>query len=125
MEILDNQARGCAKDWAPWADVDPALTISGLISARHTRERQTWARVLSGTDEQLASFIRPWIKLHPANFGCPDEAADALALYLVGSIERVVTNGVPLQEIRDWYNAWAAGMKYQYNATRTMPDPQD
>jgi hypothetical protein len=96
-----------AHAYAPWADIDRALTISGLIDHRHTSQRAAWARVLSGTDDQLAGLLLHFT--HPAeNFNLPPAATLALAKFMIARIEDVVERKVPMELARTFYAGYRA-----------------
>lgn len=95
----------------PWANIDKALTMPGLIQLRWGKERAAWGRVLGGTDEQLALFIDEKIPLAPVNFGVLEHASYSMALYLVPHIERVIEKGITREETWAWYAAYRAALK--------------
>ena len=104
-------AKHHAKFAAPWVDIDAAITTAGLISHRYTNYRKEWAQLLSGTDEQLTSFIAQFI-WSPANFSVPEEAGTAFAKYLIPQIDKIVeNNGANLEITRAFYAGYLAGLR--------------
>lgn len=91
----------------PWAEIPTGLTIGGLFSHRMSSERSAWARVLLGTDDQIASAIAALVSDHTANFKLTPEAHVKFARHLVGSLEEILRNGFPFERWRDF----AAGYK--------------
>lgn len=89
-----------------WADCPQSLTLDGLHDKRHTEFRSIWARVIAGTDSQLASVI---MKTYAANFNLPPAANLKFAIHVLPSFERMVCTGYfPMDRWRDFVAGWEA-----------------
>jgi len=98
-----------AHEYFPYAGLSQSLTISGLIDKRYGSKRMEWARVLQGSDEQLADFVRTHL-WSAVNHNCEEIASFHLALWLVktGNIENVVERRITIKEMSLFYAGWRA-----------------
>ena len=98
--------RHYAKDYFPWADIEPGYTLTGFMERRMESQRAAWARVLAGTDEQLAAALADKFSEHH----CASHAAnEAFARYRITYIAEDFAK-FPLNEWRIFAAGYEAGL---------------